>query len=141
MSLTRAQAETELVSRQKARMQIVEMAVTVVGTNTDLQSPMAFALRKMGYTASIPVSDSDLAGLSSEELDKFYDLAELRLMNNIKGSLVLVDIKVGPRSKNLSQISDALQKDIEALQSKIDKEYGSLDVGVVDFDFQETTEE
>ena len=140
MTITRIHAETELVERQGARMSMVELAVTILGSNADLQSPMAAALRKMGYTASNPVSDSDLAILADDELDEFYDRAELRLMQNIKGNNVLVDITTGPRSKRLGQIAQELEKDIAALSVKINSEYdgaGSLVADAISLDFQE----
>ncbi len=140
MTITRIHAETELVERQGARMSMVEMAVTIAGSNADLNSPMAAALRKMGYTASATVSDSDLAVLPDDEIDEFYDRAELRLMENIKGNNVLVDITTGPRSKRLGQIAQQLLEDISALTNKINSEYegaGSLVGGVIALDFQE----
>ncbi len=140
MTITRIHAETELVERQSARMSMVEMAVTIVGSNADLNSPMAAALRKMGYTASTTVSDSDLAVLPDDELDEFYDRAELRLMQNIKGNNVLVDITTGPRSKRLGQLAQELEKDIAAMSARINSEYegaGSLVGGVIALDFQE----
>lgn len=140
MTITRVLAETELVERQGERMSIVGLAITIVGANADLQSPMASALRKMGYSASSPVTDSDLSIIPDDEIEEFYDRAELRLLQNIKGNNVLVDITTGPRSKKLGQLAQELEKDIQLLANRVYSEYegaGSLSAGAISLDFQE----
>jgi len=147
MSITRAQAETELVSRQKERMEMVGMAVTVVGTNADLNGPLAYAARKMTLALASPVTvaDSDLAALAYEDLDEFFDLAEYRLMLNIKGRFSLVDIKVGPRSESLSQLATALTADIEAKKVFLADNYGqgasTLEAGTISLGFMQDDDE
>ncbi len=144
MSITRAQIETELVSRQKERMEMVGMAVTVVGTNADLNGPMAYAARKMGMAmaSAVTVSDADLTALAVEDLDEFCDLAEYRLLLNIKGRFSMVDIKVGPRSESLSQLASALASDIAEKKSALAENYGqggsTLEAGVIDTNFAQS---
>ena len=147
MSITRAQAETELVSRQKERMELIGMAVTVVGTNADLNGPLSYAARKMGLALASPVTvaTADLAALADEDLDEYFDLAEYRLMLNIKGRFSLVDVKVGPRSESLSQLATALAADIEAKKAFLADNYGqggaTLEAGTISLGFMETLDE
>lgn len=144
MTTTRIDAEVELVKRQGARMSVAGLAVTVAGSNADLNQPMSVALRKMGLTASSPVSNTDLAELEDADVDEFYDRAELRLLENISGNLVLVDIDSGPRSEKLSQISASVEKAIARMEAKIYSEYGvgyELEGGVIELDSQEVEEE
>ena len=144
MTITRIDVEVELVKRQGARMSVAGLAVTVEGSNADLNQPMSVALRKMGLTASNPVSNTDLAELEDADIDEFYDRAELRLLENILGNLVLVDIDSGPRSEKLSQISASVEKAIARMEAKISSEYGvgyELEGGVIELDSQEVEEE
>jgi hypothetical protein len=147
MSLTRANTEAELVQRQKSRMEAVSMAVTFVGSNADLNSPIGFAVRKMGGTVASfsSVADADLTFLAEDDFDKFLDIAEYRLMQNIKGRWGMVDTKIGPRSESLSQFSEDLERDLTRKLSDLQSIYGfgggSLEAGVVDYDFAETDED
>ena len=142
MTLTRANAEVELVGRAKGKMELVGMAVTVVGTNADLNGPLASALRKMGIAPASPitVTDTDLANLTDADIDEYLDRAELRLLENIHRNYTLVDIKSGPQDEKLSQIAAQLEKAIETLSAKIRSEYGdtgansSFAVGVTRID-------
>ena len=131
MTLTRANAETELVSRTKGKMELVGMAVTVVGTNADLNGPLSTALRKMGLAPASPitVTDTDLANLTDADIDEYLDRAELRLLENIHRNYTLVDIKSGPQDEKLSQLAAQLEKSIELLSAKIKSEYGDSGAG------------
>jgi len=131
MTLTRANAETELVSRAKGKMELVGMAVTVVGTNADLNGPLSTALRKMGLAPASPitVTDTDLANLTDADIDEYLDRAELRLLENIHRNYTLVDIKSGPQDEKLSQLAAQLEKSIELLSAKIKSEYGDSGAG------------
>ena len=144
MAYTRAQAEASLVARQKVKMAYVSFAVTTAGSNADLNDPLAVALRKLGKTASSPVSDSDLTTLTDEQWDELLDRAELRLLQSISGNLDEVDISVGPRRESLSQLSAQVDKAIERLEARIEKEYGgfsALKSGRIGLGFQETLDE
>lgn len=144
MTITRVDAEVELVKRQGARMGVAGLAVTVSGSNADLNQPLAVALRKMGYAASNPVSNSDLAELDDSEIDEFFDRSELRLLENISGNLVLVDTDAGPRSDKLSQISAQIEKAISRKENQISTNYGAgyeMEGGVISMDFAEKDDE
>src|SRR5688500_1941665 len=95
MSVKRTQVEQELVSRAKNKMALVGMAVTADGLNTSLDSPIATALRKMGFAVDLVADDNDLAALPSEKLDEFLDRAELRLLENIQGNFDLTNTRIG----------------------------------------------
>jgi len=141
MTITRAQAETELVRRAKKKMLLVNMAVTVDGTNEDLSGPLAFAARSVGLTLASPitVTTAELAGVGDDLLDEFLDRAHLRLLNDIKGNLTLVDITSGPFKESFGQLQDNLEKEIKRLEGKISMDYdgsGTLEAGVVKLDFQ-----
>jgi hypothetical protein len=147
MTLTRANVESELVSRQEARMEVVEMAVTVDGSNADLNNPIGFAVRKSGGTVAsfASVADGDLGGFEEADYDKLLDIAEYRLLLNIKGRWGKYDIRAGQLDEKLSQFGKDLDADIDRKLTELQTLYSfgvvSLEAGVVDYDFIQTDED
>ena len=139
MTLTRSDAETELVRRAKKRMVMVGMAVTVTGSNDDLSGPMTVALRSMGFTPASPitVTNADLSALADDEVDEFFDRAELRLLENILGSFDQSSIRSGPYSENMSDVMASIEKRIEALRSIYGNAGSSLEAGTISLGFAE----
>lgn len=142
MGLTRANVETILIKRCGRKMLAASMdGTTSNGTNDDLNDPIGYALRVMGYqvTDIAQVADSDLAGVSVEEYDELFDRAELRTLENIAGNLDFVDISVGPRREALAQLSNQVERAVERLQARINRLYGDLgrfEAGAISLDFQ-----
>lgn len=139
---TRALYEQEFVMRCGKKMEFVGMAVSVDGTNADLNSPMAFAARACGITLASPltVTSEELDGLTVDNVDEFLDRGELRLLENVRGNMNLVDIKAGQLTENFSQFEVNLNKAIEQLQAKIETKYvgyGSLEAGAIIEDFSQ----
>jgi hypothetical protein len=121
MALTRANAETVVVSRVGGLMEFVELTVTYAGSNSDLDEPLAWAARRMGISLSDPttVTDSELSGLSGDDIDDYLDLAEYRALEKIQGNLDLVDVTAGPRSEKLSQIANQVEKMLSARRDRV----------------------
>lgn len=144
MSITRAQVEAELISRRLAMLKAVDMDTTSQGANPDLNSPIAYAVRQCrGTVASLSaVTSGDVQTVDEADIDKLLDLAEYRLLMNIKGSWAKVDISSGPFSQSLSQFSKDLDTDIFEKKASLQSSYGfgggSLQVGVIDLAFAET---
>lgn len=144
MSYTRAQVEAELISRRQAMLKAVGMDVTFQGTNPDLNGAIGYAVRQCGGTVASPsaVVSGDIQTVDESEIDKLFDLAEYRLLMNIKGNWAKVDISSGPFSQSLNQFADQLDKDLAAMKENLEYVYGfgagSLQVGVIDLDFMET---
>ncbi len=143
MSITREQLERELVSRAHGYLENVGMSVTIDGANTDLNGPIGYAIRQSGGTVADPsvVADGDISSFEVSDFDKLADIAEYRLLLNIKRKWGKVDIKMGPLSESLSQFSEQLDRDITALKDDLNTSYGygvaSLSAGVIDLDFAE----
>lgn len=123
MALTRANAEDIVVDRLGALMDAAGLAVTVAGSNDDLNGPLSWAARQVGVTLASPVTvtDSDLSGISSDDYDDFFDLAEWRTLKNIQGALDLVDVTAGPRSEALSQLSTQVDRMLELRRDHIEE--------------------
>lgn len=144
MTLTRAQVEQELIARRLAMLKAGDMDVSAQGANADLNSPIGYAIRQCGGTvASLSsVTSADVQSVDVTDVDKLLDLAEYRLLMNIKGRWAKVDITSGPFSQSLSQLADQLDKDLAALKETLGNVYGfgsgSLQVGVIDLAFSET---
>ncbi len=140
MSYTRADAETELTHRTSKKMALVGFAVTNSGTNADLNSPLATALRKMGLpVAGSKVADADMSLLTDAQYDEMLDRAELRLLQNIYQNIDFTNIEVGPRREELGQLADQTEKAIGDLEARIKAEYGvgasKLGVGSITHDY------
>lgn len=148
MSLTRANVETILVRRCGSLLTAAGLdGTTLDGTNVDLNDPIGYALREMGYTVDdiTAVADDDVSSVSTANYDKLLDLSELRTLENIQGNLDEVDITLGPRKEALGQLPDRLEKRIERLEAKVRKVYGigvgTITAGVIKLDFAEHNED
>ena len=126
MTITRQQAEVELVRRAKKKMLVVKMLVTTDGTNEDLSGPLAYAGRAVGLTLASPITltAADLAALDDGMLDEFLDRAELRLLENIEGNIDVVDITLGPHRESKNQLAEQIQKLIKSKRESIVATYG-----------------
>jgi len=141
--MNRANVEGVLVRRASRKMLLAGFAITTSGINADLDDPIATALRKMGISPSIPVVDGDFDDLADNQQDEFLARAELRLLENILGSLDVADLTVGPRRESLGQIADQVSKAIERLQSRIEREFGvgTLVAGNILLNFSQSSED
>jgi hypothetical protein len=142
MTITRSVVEQELVSRCGELMGHVGFDKTTIdGTNADLNSPIGYAVRVVGGTVTSPalVVDADVATVDAGDEDALYDVAELRLLLNIRGNLTTVDLWSGPFREAYSSIGDYLKDQIDALTKKVEEEYGLAGVnaqaGMVTNDF------
>lgn len=122
MTVTRANLESILVRRAGPLMEAADMAVTVVGTNADLNDPIGFGIRASGGTVADPslVTDADVATVSTSYFDLFLDRCELRLLENILGNLAMVDITAGPRSEKLSQLAEQVRHKIANIKARLE---------------------
>lgn len=145
MTITRASAEAILVRRLGPLMTKAGLAVTFTGSNADLSDPLGWGFRQAGYTLTsfTTVSDTDLAGVSGDDLDEMLDLAELRLLENILGNLDGVDVRLGPREEKLSQLTDKIERRIKALREKLELVYNwsasVLTTGFIGLEFAQHT--
>ena len=142
-TLTRANCELILVSRGSGMLAAAGLAITVAGSNADLNDAISYAIRQIGQTVDDPVlvDDADCARIPETDFDKFFDLAEMRMLRTILGNLDDVDIKVGPQSQSLSDLAERVEKRMARLEKRIESEYGigasTITAGLFDYSFQE----
>lgn len=144
-AFTRIIAETILVDRLGPMMAVAEMAVTIVGTNGDLDDPLAWATRGVGGSTAThnTVTDAELALVATADLDDLVNLAEWRTLKNIQGALNAVDITTGPRSEKLSQFADKVQQMLDNLEPTIEGLgvlTAAMTAGYISLDFAEHNE-
>ena len=86
MALTRANCEAILVARLKLLLEAAGLAVTVTGTNADLNDPICVALREMGESVAdiSDVADTDLDGVVETDFNELLDRVELRTLETIR---------------------------------------------------------
>lgn len=124
MAVTRANAETELVTRLGPWLSNVGMAVTTAGANASLNGALAYSIVKAGGAVTDPalVTDADIATVP--DIYKLYDLAELRTLESILSNFTLVDAKAGPVEAKNSQFADRLERLIARKKADIQAAYG-----------------
>ena len=126
-------------------MAVAEMAVTIVGTNADLNDPLAWATRNVGGSTAAhnTVTDAELAIIATADFDDLMVLAEWRTLLNIQGALNAVDVTTGPRSEKLSQFATKVQQLLDNLKPYI-KSLGVLSTpmtaGYISLDIAEHSE-
>jgi len=128
MSITRVQIERILISRCGKLLTAAGLdGTTRNGANDDLADPIGAAVRALGLTVAdlSAVADTDLAGVTNDQIDHLLDVAELRALENIEGNLDQVDITIGPRSESLNQLAKQVRAKIEAKQAAVAAAYGS----------------
>lgn len=126
MALTRANAEFITVSRLGPLLTAAGMAVTVIGSNADLNDPIGHAVRDLGHaTASVVlITDADVAQVTTGDTNVFLYLAELHALEAIAGNLDDVTIRVGPLSEHLSDLVKQVERKIERLIKTLHALYG-----------------
>lgn len=144
MSLTRASVEEILIRRCGKLMTAADLdGTTANGTNRDLNDPLGWALRQCGYSVTSvgAVADADLASVATTKYDQLFDLAELRTLESILGNLDDVDIQLGPRQERLSQLANQVERRLENLQMRVQREHGygapEMEAGVLTYEFAE----
>jgi hypothetical protein len=121
-------------------MSAAGMDINIGSPKPALNSPIAYALRKTGYTVAnhSAVVDSDLSTVTDADLDQIFDFAELRLLKNILGNYAKVDTSAGAFNQSLGQLRSDLETRIARLEDKVNTEYGTygeLEAGYVMQDF------
>lgn len=126
MALTRANAEFILEARTGPLLTAAGMSTDVDGTNVDLNDPIARAVRDLGHTvtSAVLVADADVAAVTTAETDEFLDVATLHTLEAVLGNLDDVDIKVGPMSESLSQLSERVERKIARMLAQLERDYG-----------------
>jgi hypothetical protein len=131
MSLTRANVELFLVGRCRGLMTLAAFATTTAGQSTpnaDLSDPISEALQACGITPLslvLPV-DSDIAQVPDASARKLFDFAELRLKQNLLGSLQAKPTQqAGINRRDWSDTMRELRLDIDRLQALVIERYGA----------------
>jgi hypothetical protein len=128
MPLTRANVELKLVGRCRGLMVLAAFDTTILGTNPDLADPISEALQACGVTPLsliLPV-DSDIAQVPDSSARKLFDFAELRLKQNLLGSLQAKPTQqAGLNRRDFSDTMKELRADIAQLQALVIARYGA----------------
>lgn len=140
MSLTRAQLEAITLKRVGNLMAEAGLDVEASGVNADLNDPIGWGLRQLGYSTSpAAVTSAEVAAVDAAHYDQLFDLAEYRALLNIMGNLLAFDVQVGPRRESLNQIrlsvEQLVSKKIKWLELNYGFGLGTLTAGVIALDF------
>ena len=146
MAMTRANAEFVLIARCCAMLTAAGMdGTTVDGTNADLNDPLVHSLRTCMAVAVgdvTNITDGAIAYVTYCYEQMFLDFATLYTFEAIWYHLTTVDISVGPRSEKLDQMAKRVEKIVERLHVRFEKDYAyylqaPADVGYIQKDIAE----
>lgn len=101
------------------------------GADVDLEDAVSYALQELGHSVAdvTAPTDSELTAVTNN--NHFLDLVELRSVQTAHNRLLLkVDLSLGPRSQQYSDIATALEKAIDRKQKMIDSRYGRVSSGM-----------
>lgn len=112
-------------------MEQAKMSIGTAGDNPDMADPILWALRMLGYQPAslVLVSDAEIAAVVQEHVLAFLDLAELRLLENIRGNLTKVSTSLTQQVgvvESWGQLLDQIGKMIKDRTEKVDNMHGSL---------------
>lgn len=141
MSFTLTQIQETLVTRLSALLSEADKSILDEAIlNPDLNDGMSWALRKLGeepvdFTA---VVTADFSGITFSTLDQLLDYAEYRTLQTLFNSLTAVDVKIGHRTEEFSQLANRVGQAVDKTRTFLRKEYGfgrgSIEAGTIDMD-------
>lgn len=123
---TRASVEVVLLRRTGRMLTKAGLdGVTDDGTNVDLNDPIGWAVRTLGYPVAdvTEVSSDEVEAVPSGKVNALLDLAELRTLESILGNLDLVSAQVGPRREELNDLARRLNERIPRKRKEIEQEH------------------
>ena len=133
MATTLADIERALIARCGKLMAEVGMSLIVSGdyapgssepapANPDLADPIAWGGSYAGIRPAegrLFTPQDDFSAADDDAIDWLIDYAEYRLLNNILGSYLLVDAKVGMGEVKWSQLRTAIQARLDRLGKEL----------------------
>ena len=141
MTFTLAQIQTSLLSRGLEELHTeLGWSVVTTGLNAKLNDAMAWGLNHLGIepTDFTVLVDDDFSAVTHDTLNELLDSAEYRQLQNIFRALTSVDVKIGHRTEEFSQLANRVGQAIDKMRTYIRKEYGigrgTLDTGTIDLD-------
>ena len=127
MALTITAIENVLRGRVGGWMDEAEMSKAA--GSSDYDDPIGWAIRQAGYTTADPTdpADSDLNNVATADYDKVFDLAEYRMLENIRQNYSKVNYTIGTRGNASEQFEPMLLRIKEAIADKkeqLEEDYG-----------------
>lgn len=125
--ITLSQAEAVLVDDFGPALIACDLATTPATDSTPrsyLAMPIAFAAREQGVIVAVPTAptDTDLQGVS--QLDRFLDIAKLKLLEKLVRSFVQVTWSTNTTKQDLSQYRTDLIAQLAEKRDECRKLYG-----------------
>lgn len=148
MPYTVAQIESILVRRCGRKLAYAHMdATTIDGTNADLSDPIAVGIGSLGYPVVdvSNVADADLGPVQPTDMSQVLAVAEWRCLESILGNRASPDQMADTNNEQWhGKFYDSLEKTVARKRKEIEQVYGvglgTLEAGVYDLGFQETTD-
>jgi hypothetical protein len=129
--MTVADVEAELLVELAPYLARVGLdSATDDGTNRSLRGPIRRAVLHLGFATAGPlaVADADLAPIVGWDVERFLDVARLRVLEYCWGNWPKVDFSAGGNSQSLDQLASRLERRIKELREQVARPYGPEEI-------------
>jgi len=147
MAVTKQMVQQVLITRLGRVLTEYDFETVISGDLVYLEDPIGWGLRMIEVsTASIAlVTEAEVASVGDSDRDELLDYAEFRLLSNLIKNAPEVDVKIGHRSEEFSQLANRLIQMFDRKRTEIRLLYGfglgELETGRIDLDDLTTTED
>lgn len=147
MAVTKQMVQQVLITRLGRVLTDLSFEIVLSGDLEYLEDPIGWGLRMIEIsTADLSlVTNAEVASMSDDDVDEFLDYAEYRLIGNLVKNAPEVDVKIGHRSEEFSQLANRLIQMFDRKRTEIRQIYGfglgGLTAGRIDLDSLTTSDD
>ena len=147
MAVTKQMVQQVLITRLGRVLTDLSFEIVLSGDLEYLEDPIGWGLRMIEIsTADLSlVTNEEVASMSDDDVDEFLDYAEYRLIGNLVKNAPEVDVKIGHRSEEFSQLANRLIQMFDRKRTEIRQIYGfglgGLTAGRIDLDSLTTSDD
>ena len=129
--MTKLDVQLLLVQRCGEFMEHAKMSIDTAGDNLDMADPILWSLRMLGYSPAsiVLVENAEIEAVAQGHVLAFLDLAELRLLENIRGNLTRVSTSLTQQVgvvESWGQLLTQINAIIKERAERVDNMHGSL---------------
>jgi len=147
MAVTKQMVQQVLITRLGKVLTDLDFEVVLSGDLDYLEDPIGWGLRMIEISTAdlTEITNTEVASMSDDDVDEFLDYAEYRLIGNLIKNAPDVDVKIGHRSEEFSQLANRLFQMFDRKRTEIRQIYGfglgELTSGVIDLNSLTTSDD
>lgn len=147
MAVTKQMVQQVLITRLGRVLTDLNFEVILSGDLDYLEDPIGWGLRMIEISTAdlTEITNAEVASMSDDDVDEFLDYAEYRLIGNLIKNAPDVDVKIGHRTEEFSQLANRLIQMFDRKRTEIRLLYGfglgDLTSGMIDLDSLTTSDD